>query len=121
NVVPQGPALVTVPTMVMMGAPQLSVAAGALKVQEVPHSGFLSGAQVMTGSVVSTMVTVWLHMAVLPQASVACQVRVASNVEPQWPVVLVAVLKMVIVGAPQLSVALGASKVQAAPHSTVLA
>ena len=36
--------------------------------------------QVMTGGMVSMMVMVWLHEAVLVQESVACQVRVASKV-----------------------------------------
>jgi hypothetical protein len=39
--------------------------------------------------VVSTTFTVWLHWALLPQESVAAQVRVASKVMPQWAVVLV--------------------------------
>jgi len=65
--------------------------------------------QVITGAVVSATVTFWLHWAKLPQASVACQVRVASNVVPQWPVRLVTVLTMMIVLVPLLSVAVGAS------------
>src|SRR5437764_9696227 len=74
----------------------------------------------MVGLVVSTIVTFWLHSAVLPQASVARQVRVASKVLPQCPVVLVTVLRMVIATLPQASLALGASKVQPLAHSTVL-
>src|SRR2546428_6368896 len=74
----------------------------------------------MTGAVVSTTVTVWLHWALLAQASVACQVRVASKVLPQWPAVLVTVLRMVMVAVPLLSVAVGVSKVQALPDCTVL-
>src|ERR1043166_1776238 len=66
------------------------------------------------------MVTVWLHWAVLPQESVACQMRVASKVLPQWPAVLVTVLRTVMVTLPQESVAVGASKDQALPHSAVL-
>jgi len=56
----------------------------------------------------------------LPQASVAAQVRVASKVVPQWPVTLVTVLTMLMVLLPLLSVAVGASKVQAVPCCTVL-
>src|SRR6266853_753325 len=78
--------------MVMVTAPQVSLAAGASKVQLLVHSTVLSGTQVMVGLVVSTTVTFWLQSAVLPQASVARQVRVASKVLPQWPAVLVAVL-----------------------------
>src|SRR5881628_3095369 len=99
--------------MVMMLLPLLSVAVGASKVQTVPCSTVLLVLlQVMTGAVVSTTVTFWLHWAELPQASVACQVRVASKVVPQCPVVFVIVLTMVIVLVPLLSVAVGASKVQ---------
>src|SRR2546430_17400284 len=74
----------------------------------------------MTGAVVSTTVTVWLHRARSVQASVGCQGRAASTPLPQWPAVLVTVLRMVIVAVPVLSVAVGASKVQALPNCTVL-
>ncbi len=60
-----------------------------------PHSTVLLLAQVTTGAVVSTTVTVWRHMAVLPQQSVACQVRVMSCL--QGPRVVVAVSRTVIV------------------------
>ena len=76
--------------------------------------------QIMTGAVVSTMITVWLQVLVLPHASIACQVRVASKVLPQWPVTFVTVLTMDIVVLPLLSVAVGVSKLQATPSSTVL-
>jgi hypothetical protein len=55
---------------------------------------------------------------VLPQASVATHVRVAVNVLPQ--AALVMVLKMEMLFVPQLSVAVGTSKLQALPASTVL-
>src|SRR6266404_7682635 len=108
--------------MVIVAVPLLSVAVGASKVQAVPSCTVLLvlPLQSMTGAAVSTTVTVWLHWALLVQASVACQVRVASKVLPHWPEVLVTVLRMVIVAAPVLSVALGASKVQAVPSCTVL-
>src|SRR6266581_3644804 len=108
--------------MVIMAVPLLSVALGTSKVQAVPNSTVLLvlPLQSITGAVVSTTVTVWLHWALLVQASVACQVRVASKVLPQWPAVLVTVLRMVIVAVPLLSVAVGASKVQALPNCTVL-
>src|SRR6266567_4058545 len=122
KVVPQWPVvLVTVLTMVIVLLPLLSVAVGASKLQAAPCSTVLLVLlHVITGAVVSTTVTFWLHRAKLPHASVACQMRVASKVVPQWPVVLVTVLTMVIVLLPLLSVAVGASKVQAAPCSTVL-
>src|SRR6267378_5709584 len=122
KVVPQWPAvLVTVLTIVIVLVPLLSVAVGASKVQAVPNSIVLFVLlQVITGAVVSTTVTFWLQEALLPQRSVACQVRVASRVVPQWPAVLVTVLTIVIVLVSLLSVAVGRSKVQGVPNSTVL-
>jgi len=76
--------LVSVLTIVIVLVPLLSVAVGASKVQAVPSStDLLVLLQVITGAVVSTTVTFWLQEALLPQASVACQVRVASKVLPQ--------------------------------------
>src|SRR5205823_3640512 len=75
---------------------------------------------VIIGAVVSTVVTFWLQRALLPQASVASHVRVASKVFPQWPTLLVTVLTMALVTNPQVSLKLGASNVQAAVQSTVL-
>src|SRR2546428_697705 len=123
KVLPQWPAvLVTVLRMVIVAVPLLSVAVGRSKVKAVPNCAVLLVlvVQFMTGAVVSTTVTVWLHRALLLQASVACQVRVASKVLPQWPAVLVTVLRMVMVAVPLLSVAVGRSKVQALPNCTVL-
>ena len=58
-------------------------------------------------------------MLVLPQGSVASQVRVATKVFPQPRFVIV--LRMVIVAVPQLSLAVGMSKVKLlTPHSLVL-
>src|SRR5438876_9738509 len=99
--------------MVMVTVSQVSLAVGGSKAQVLVHSTVLFGTQVMVGGVVSTTVTFWLQSAVLPQASVARQVRVASKVLPQWPVRLVTVLRMVMVTVPQVSVAVGASKDQA--------
>src|SRR2546427_12248905 len=105
----------------MLLLPLLSVAVGASNVQAVPSSMVLFVLlQVITGVVVSTTRTVWLQRLKLPQASVACQVRVASKVPSQWPAVLVTVLTIVMVFVPLLSVAVGASNVQAVPSSTVL-
>src|SRR5213075_215022 len=106
--------------MVMVALPQVSLAVGASKDQALVHSTVLLGTQMIVGLVVSTTVTFWLQSALLPQASVARQVRVASKVFPQWPVRLVTVLRRVMVTLPQVSLAVGASKVQALAHSTVL-
>src|SRR5438034_10109126 len=106
--------------MVMVTLAEGWVGVGGSKDQGLAHSTILSGTQVMVGLVVSTTVTFWLHSAVLPQASVARQVRVASKVLPQWPVRLVTVPRMVMVALPQVSLAVGGSKDQALVHSTVL-
>src|SRR6266700_66418 len=124
KVLPQCPAvLVTVLTIVMtMLVPPLSVAVGASKLQAAPScTVLLVLLQLMTGAVVSTTLTVWPHWALLPQASVAAQVRVASKVLPQCPAVLVTVLTTAMAMlVPPLSVAVGASKLQAVPIWTVL-
>src|SRR6185436_16524261 len=104
----------------MVTLPQVSLAVGGSKSQAPVHSTVLFGTQVMVGGVWSSMVTVWLHSAVLPQASVALQVRVASKVLPQWPARFVTVLTMVRVALPQASVAVGVLNDQLLPHSTVL-
>src|SRR5437899_12473635 len=105
----------------MVLLPLFSVAVGGSKLQAAPRQVVLPMLlQVITGPVVSTTFTVWLHRLKLPQASVACQVRVASKVMLQWPAVLVTVLTIVIVLLPLLSVAVGESNVQAVPSSTVL-
>src|SRR5260370_10551284 len=108
--------------MLMVAVPLLSVALGASRVKALPNCAvlLLLPVQFITGAVVSTTVTVWLHWALLLQASIACQVRVASKVLPQWPAVLVTVLRIVMVAVPPLSMALGASKVQAVPNFNVL-
>src|SRR5438552_3278840 len=88
----------------MVLLPLLSVAVGGSKLQAAPCSTVLLVLlHVITGAVVSTIVTFWLHCAKLPHASVACHVRVASKVVPQWPVRLVTVLTTVIVLLPLLT------------------
>src|SRR5207249_969073 len=121
KVSPQWPVVfVTVLTIAFVAKPQVSLKLGASNVQAAVHSTDLLATQVMLGAVVSTTVTFWLQRALLPQASVASQVRVASKVLPQWPVVFVTVLTMAFVARPQVSLKLGASKVHAAVHSAVL-
>src|SRR5438876_10156687 len=112
--------LVTVLRTVMVTLPQVSVAVGASKDQVLEHSTVLLPTQMMVGLVVSCTVTFWLQSAVLPQASVARQVRVASKVLPQWPVMLVTVLRTVMVTLPFPYTTLFRSKDQVLEHSTVL-
>ena len=64
--------------MVTLVPQQTSEAEGASKLQAEPHSTVLLVAQVITGGVVSTTVTVWLQVLLLPQQSVACHVRVTD-------------------------------------------
>src|ERR1051325_10957739 len=106
--------------MLMATLPQVSLAVGRSKVQALVHSTVLSATQVIVGLVVSSRVTFWWHSVKLPQSSVARQVRVASKVWPQWPAVLVVVLTMLMATLPQVSLAVGGSKVQGLVHSTVL-
>src|SRR3989442_14076444 len=110
--------LVTVLRMVMITVPQVSLAVGGSKDQVLVHSTVLLATQAMVGGVWSSTVTVWLQSAVLPQESVARQVRVASKVLPQWPAGLVTVLTMVTVTVPQVSLAVGGSKSQMLVQST---
>src|SRR5262245_37745975 len=74
---------------------------------------------VTVGAVVSTCVTTWLHVAALLQGSAACQVRVMSSGQP-LPLVTVLRIVMVTLVPVQASSALGESKLQSDPHSTVL-
>src|SRR5438552_6886547 len=112
--------LVVALKMAMVALPQVSLAVGKSKVHGVPSWTVLSPLQLIVGGVVSTTLTVWRQRLKFPQASVACQVRIAVKVLPQWPVVLVTVVKIVMVAVPLMSVAVGASNVQAAAHSTFL-
>src|SRR2546425_12795028 len=112
--------LVTVPRMVIVALPQVSVALGASKDQALAHSTVLLFNDAAASEICSPSLHDALPISVLPQASVARQVRVASKVFPQWPVMLVTVPRMVIVTLPQASLALGASKDQALVHSTDL-
>jgi hypothetical protein len=96
------------------------MAAGASKLQAVPHSALLLPAHDIVGGVVSMVVTVWLQALLLPQASRARQVRVALKLHgPFW---LVTVLRIWMPGlaGSHPSVAEGASKLQTALQLTVL-
>ena len=72
----------------------------------------------MTGAMVSTTVTVCEHWLRLPQASAACQVRVAAKVLPHAG--LVTVLRTTMALESVLLPGVGLSKFHAEPHGTVL-
>ena len=91
---------------------------GGSNCQGVPYSTVLSFAHSRLGTLVSTTVTAWLVVAVLPQSSVICQVRTAMNPAPQELLVMVSTRLMVGVLHP--SVAVGGSKSQIIPTTTVL-
>src|ERR1039457_6135519 len=75
----QRPLLTVLRTVIVTLLPlQASTAVGRSKLHVEPHCTVLLLAQVITGGVVSTTVTVWLQVALLLQRSVACQVRVMS-------------------------------------------
>src|SRR5437667_11326614 len=105
-----------------MLVPPLSVAVGASKLQVVPCCTVLFVLlQLMTGAVVSMTLTVWLHWALLPQASVAAQVREIGRASCRERAELVAVLTAVIAMlVPPLSVAVGVSKLEVDQSCTVL-
>jgi hypothetical protein len=74
------------------------------------------GQNVNTGGVVSTTVTVWLQVLVLPQQSEATQTRVTTSGQlglfVNW-------LKIETPWRQQLSWTIGTSKFHCVPHSTV--
>src|SRR5580765_4448295 len=117
NASPQVP-LVVVLTTVNVFVPQVSFAVSSSNVHSTVHCTILLLAQVITGGVVSTTVTVWLHCDRLPQASVARQVHVAMNAFPHVEFVTVSSISIRFV--PQVSVAVGVLKVHDAVHCTVL-
>src|SRR5438477_12019825 len=106
--------------MVLVAVPEVSVAVGESEDQALVRWTLLSATQVMVGGVWSSTVTVWLQSAVLPQASVARHVRVASKVLPQWTAVLVSVLRSEERRVGKVSRAVGGSKDQAQVHSTLV-
>src|ERR1017187_3144393 len=72
--------LVTVfSTMIVRLVQQASLAAGGSKLHAWPLLTVLLLAHVSTGGLVFTTVTVWLHLLLLPQASVNSQVRVMTH------------------------------------------
>src|SRR5207245_5071114 len=101
----------------MLAVPHVSLALGSSKVKlPTPHSLVLFPEQVIEGAVVSLLAIVWLQALVFPELSVACHVRVATNVLPQPR--LVTVLKIETITDPHVSRAIGSSKVRLpTPHS----
>src|SRR6266478_3995645 len=107
--------------MVTLVPQQASNAVGGVNVQGVPGVIVMFDAQVITGGVVSTIVTVWAQVAeVLLQQSVACHLRVTIVKHLENTLVNVACMVMVTLVPQQASNAVGASNVQGVPHCTVL-
>src|SRR2546428_571797 len=103
-------------TCVTLVESRLQVSLARTNANTAVSSGMLAGLQ-PSGTVPSGALIV--GVAVWPQASCACQVRVAKKVLPQ--VRLVRVLRIVMAAVPQVSLAVGASKVRLpTPHSLVL-
>ena len=73
----------------------------------------------MTGGVVSTMVTVWLHMIELLQQSMAFQVRVTLTGQIAAAFVIVLTMVMERLVPQQASMAVGGVKDQGVLHCTV--
>src|SRR4029077_14686407 len=73
----------------MVDTPPASVAVGGSKLQLEPKATVLFAAITNTGAIVSVTVTVCEPCDALPQASVACQTRVAEKVFPHAALVSV--------------------------------
>src|SRR5712692_1235161 len=86
--------------------PQLSPLEVAMPVLlgsvESPHCSSLFAGQLIAGAVVSTKMIVWSHIAVLPQLSVAVQVRLMPGLPVQLAVIGASLWSMVTTP-PQLS------------------
>ena len=110
----QAPAVVT-SANVSVVVPQASVAVGVTNTGEAGHSIVVGpGKAEMLGGVVSTTLIVWLAVALLPQASVAVQVRVTLRALAQAPAVVTSA--NVSVDVPQASVAVGVANTGVAGH-----
>jgi hypothetical protein len=114
--------VVVLKTLMVTFVPQhASTAVGGSKVQVVPQITVLLEAQVATGGVESTIVTIWLHGAeVLLQQSVACHLRVTFVVQGGKKLVNVLTTVRMTFVPQQASKTTGSSNVQGVPHSTVL-
>ena len=105
--------------LVKLVTPQLSVAVGATQVTTDSHTPAVfdteisAGHELITGSSVSVTTTSKLHVTLFPAASVAVYVTVVVPTGNTSPLLCVLV-KLVT---PQLSDAVGATHVVAAPHT----
>src|SRR5205823_4067408 len=93
----QKPFVTVLSTVMPTWLQQASRAVGSSKLHAEPHSTVLLLEQVITGGVVSRTVTIWLQMDLLPQQSVACQVRLNLSMQGEAPVFKATVLRTVIV------------------------
>jgi hypothetical protein len=103
----QEPAVVTSTNAISTVASQASVAVGGVNTGDAGHSiGDVWTPQVIVGGVISSTVIIPLQVAVLPQSSVAVQVRVTLYVPAHEPAV-VASTKVISTVASHASVAVG--------------
>lgn len=104
---------------VKVGTPQLSVAVGVAQ-DGVPEHSMDEGPgnPEITGGTVSSTLIVWVAIDVLPQSSVAVQVRVMLYSFGQVPLVVTSA--NVNTGTPQLSVAVGVVHDGVPEHSMVV-
>src|SRR5205085_8452229 len=109
---------VTSPKVFTVAAPQASDAVGAVNEGVAVHSIVAFAPAVpMVGGVVSTIVIVWLTVALwLPQMSTASQLLVIVVIHPLTDVISP---RLLILGTTHASVAVGAVKFGVAVHSIV--
>ena len=108
--------VVAMTTMVLLVPQQASTAVGGVKTIGVPAGTEKLGAQVMTGGMVSTVVTVWEQVVELVQQSVMRQVRVEVLKQGVPSGVMVLKTVMVTFVPQQASIAVGVSKMTGEPH-----
>src|ERR1041385_161846 len=102
--------------MAMFDPQQESTAVGGVKFQGLPAGTVKFDEHVMTGGVVSTIVTVWLHKTEFEQQSLTRQTRVwnwLQNGPESGPVLKTVMVRLV---PQQASMAVGASNDQFEPH-----
>jgi len=116
----QLPGVVTSANVSVGCGSQASVAVGVAKLGAPGHSIVLgAGSDEMAGALVSAMLITWLAVLLLPQWSVAVQVRVTVEFCGQLPGVVTSLNVSVGFGS-QASVAVGVAKLGVAGHSIVL-
>jgi len=98
-----------------------SLPVGGVNENGEPHGMVTGEAQNITGGVVSTMVTTWLHVAMFVQQSTACHVCVMMVRHELLPaLVTIPRLEIVTFVPQQESIAVGGSKLHETLHWTVL-